>query len=301
MLILLSPSKTMAQEPSVPEPLSEALKAEVLSRTQPCLSAQSHAVIRALKAELRLGEPVAFERVGALMGVSERLARTVLAELESWRPEGTQLALLSYSGDVFQGLDPSSWSAELWSRAQAQLRVLSGLYGAARPLDMICRYRLEMGLVARGALLDALRAALLSEGAPPAQAEGARASLAQLWRPRLSDELKRQLDAEPSVSPQAWALNLASLEYSQALDFEHLELKPCAPRFLDLGPKGDYKVVSRYAKRARGLMARYALSIGASSPQELTHFNWEGYEFVEAESRVEEGALVFKRAALPSA
>jgi len=290
MLILLSPSKTMSLSPAHPRALNQLLERGELS-TQPAeMSVRSQAIIATLLRHVGEDEGRSIDPIRALMGVSERLARGVHQGLLSWRQEGAQTAILSYTGDVFKGLNPTEWSEGEWARAHAQLRVLSGLYGVLTPLAQISSYRLEMGLSCQGELARGLSQALKA----PSSAE--KVSLAQLWRPLIT----QRIQADKATLTSGWALNLSSQEYSQAVDFHALKLSVCAPRFLDLGPKGDYKIVSRYAKRARGLVARYALSVEASTPQDLAGFNLEGYQLAEAESRVEEGALTFKRDALPS-
>lgn len=283
MLILLSPSKTMSAQPELPSTLTALLRRGALSTQPAALRGVSEAIIKALSAEVGSNEALAIEPLRALMGVSDRLAREVHQALMSWHTSGAQPAILSYTGDVFKGLSPADWSDGEWLSAQARLRVLSGLYGSLKPLDLICPYRLEMGFSCQAPLAAALSVALGATQSQPTS----KAQLAQLWRPLLTQHLGELAGG--------WTLNLSSQEYSQALDFKALKLSVCAPRFLDLGPKGDYKIVSRYAKRARGLMARYALSVGASSPQDLTGFNLEGYELSETESRPEDGALTFKR------
>jgi cytoplasmic iron level regulating protein YaaA (DUF328/UPF0246 family) len=297
MQIFLSPSKGMNASPPLPHTLSsregQALLTE-LSASPPSVEL-SVRLVDALTRALGASDEERVVALQPLMKLSPSLALEVNHKLTAWRPEGGSLAALSYTGDTFQGLDAPSWSLEVWRRAQAHLWVLSGLYGALRPLHLIHTYRLEMGQRFKGALSEAVSGVFPSQPTPLSAC-----TLAQLWRPELTRSLGPACEAQGEVSG-AWVLNLASQEYSQCLNAESLGVQLCSPRFLDRPQKGDqtksgdYKVVSKYAKRARGLMARYALSVGASSPADLVGFDLEGYRFDEAESQVSSGALTFKR------
>lgn len=289
MQIFLSPSKGMNPSPPLPSALTSHQGGRSLAEHQPSppLRALSAQLIGALTRGLGAHAEKRAQTLQALMKLSSSLSLEVDQTLSSWRPEGGSPAALSYTGDTFQGLGAEVWSLEMWQQAQGHLWVLSGLYGALRPLHLIHPYRLEMGQRFKGALSEAV------SGVFPSQPEPLSAcTLAQLWRPELTRLLSSAWD-----DSSTWALNLASQEYSQCLNTTALGVTLCSPRFLDQTKSGEYKVVSKYAKRARGLMARYALSVGASSPADLIGFDLEGYRLDEAASQVNSGELTFKREA----
>lgn len=290
MLILLSPSKTMTSQPNYPTTLQHCIDRDLL-KTQPATFTDlSENIVQQLRTHTKENTP-GLNELKTLMKLSDQLTQSTVKLFDVWDSLGQQPAILSYTGDVFKGLDPFSWNENEWAYAQANLWVLSGLYGALRPLALICPYRLEMGLHLKGSLAKAFLKIFHNAVSSEKTASSEKINLAQLWRPALTPFFQNEINESHS-----YILNLSSIEYSQAIDFKKLKSKVCTPRFLDQNLKGDYKIISKHAKRARGLMARYALSVGASVPQDLIEFNVEGYQYSEAESQLKHGLLVFKRA-----
>ena len=178
-------------------------------------------------------------------------------------------ALLAFNGDVYEGLDARTLAPDDLDWAQQHLAILSGLYGVLRPLDWMQPYRLEMG--------TRLATALGS-------------TLYQFWGPRIAQHLNIRLqgEAKPTV------LNLASQEYFKSVDRKTLQARVVECVFEDWSG-GRYTIISFHAKRARGLMARHAITQRATRPRQLENFDAEGYAFVPAAS--EPDRLVFRRRA----
>lgn len=192
-----------------------------------------------------------------LMSLSESLASLNVDRFSRWQlpmnPDQSKQALFAFKGDVYQGLEADTLSAEHIQQAQEQVRILSGLYGLLRPLDRILPYRLEMGT-------------RLSN--PRGR------SLYDWWGDSLTDALAddaRKAGAKTLV-------NLASNEYFKAVRPKKLPIPVVTPEFRDL-KNGQYKIISFYAKKARGLMVRYMLEQTISSVEDLKAFNWSGYRF----------------------
>ena len=213
--------------------------------------------------------------IASLMSISDALAALNVARYGAWSPRFTQenarQAVMAFNGDVYEGLQAATLSLPDLDWAQQHLAILSGLYGVLRPLDLMQPYRLEMGT---------------------RLATDAGANLYQFWGSRIAEHLNRQLadDTDPVV------VNLASQEYFKAVDRKALSARVVECVFED-GKGGAYKIISFYAKRARGLMARWAIQQRASTPRQLEGFDLEGYAFHPAASSPER--LVFRRAAQP--
>jgi hypothetical protein len=177
-------------------------------------------------------------------------------------------AIYAFDGDVYDGFDVKSLNAKALNFAQDHVRILSGLYGALRPLDLMQAYRLEMGTSFKNARGKDLYA---------------------FWGSRVTDSLKKALtkDKKPVL------LNLASEEYFKVLQPKELGCPVIAPVFQD-AKDGKYKIISFYAKRARGLMARYVVENRMSDPADLKGFNLDGYRYYAADSKVDKP--VFRRA-----
>ena len=254
MIILLSPAKTLDFE----TPLTCA---EV---TQPDFLDQSQLLIK----QLRKLSPSA---IGSLMGISDQLAALYVARYQEWGVPFVQgkakQAVLAFNGDVYEGLDALSLSADDLRFAQTHLRILSGLYGVLRPLDLMLPYRLEMGI-----RLDNPRGK----------------DLYTFWGERITEVLNIAL----RESGAATVVNLASTEYFKSVKAKALAASVVQPVFEDWSA-GRYKVVSFYAKRARGLMARYAITRRLAEPDALRDFAEEGYAFDPAAS--DEARWVFRR------
>ncbi|MFZ9252033.1 MAG: peroxide stress protein YaaA [Hylemonella sp.] len=254
MLFLLSPAKTLDFDPPAGD----------VPHTLPQFTKQSAELIQILRA-------YSPERLSGLMDLSDQLAGLNVARFQAWSskftPKNSKQAVLAFDGDVYEGLDAKSLKPADLSWAQEHVCILSGLYGVLRPLDWMQPYRLEMGT----------------------QLPNPKGSnLYKFWGTRLADYLNQQLmdDKAPVV------VNLASQEYFKSVDRKVLKARVIDCVFEDWSG-GKYKVVSFLAKRARGLMARYAITKHLSSPKQLEKFNLEGYAFDAKASEPER--LVFRR------
>ena len=238
MILVLSPAKT----------LDFTTPAQTAAHTQPGHLKEAGELMKLLR-------PLDPEGVARLLGISPDLAALNTGRYQAWRtpftPRNAKQAVLAFAGDVYGGLDaPSLGEADL-AFAQDHLRILSGLYGLLKPLDLIQAYRLEMGTRL-------------------ANAKGK--DLYAFWKATLTGQLRREL-AEGQV-----LVNLASEEYFKAVDRKALGARIITPVFQDW-KNGDFKVISFFAKRARGLMARYALEKRLVEPERLKRFKVEGYAF----------------------
>jgi len=199
--------------------------------------------------------------LGALMSLSDDLAALTAGRYRSWKPPFTPAnarpAVMAYSGDAFAALDAGSLGEEELGYAQTHLRIMSGLYGLLRPLDLIQPYRLEMG-------------------ARLANPKGN--DLYAFWRKTLTAAVAGALKADGGP-----LVNLASGEFFSALDVDALPGRIVTPVFEEL-QKGVYKVVSFHAKRARGLMCRFAIQNRVRKVEDLKGFDTDGYELDRAVS-----------------
>jgi cytoplasmic iron level regulating protein YaaA (DUF328/UPF0246 family) len=257
MLYLLSPAKRLDFDTPV--------TADVAARaTQPQFLPRSAELIAVLKRK-----PAA--DIAALMDLSAPLAQLNADRYRAWKkqvaPENSKPALLAFNGDVYGGLEPYTLTTDDLDWAQSHLLILSGLYGVLRPLDLMQPYRLEMGT--RLATKDA-------------------ESLYAFW----GDRIARHLNARLAGEPAPVIVNLASQEYFKAADRRALKPRVVECVFEDW--KTDrYKIISFFAKRARGLMARHAIEHRITQPEQLTGFAAEGYAFDPAVSMPDR--LVFRR------
>lgn len=208
-----------------------------------------------------------------MMGISESLAVTNFERFQDWErpftPDNARPALLAFSGDVYQGMDaPGSFSARDFTQAQKTLRILSGLYGVLRPLDLMQPYRLEMG----------------SKLANPAGRD-----LYAFWGSTITDTLNQAITDSPGAKA---LINLASNEYFNSVRLDELDHPVVSPTFLDRpasrqggAPRpDDYRVVAFHAKRARGAMAGWIIRNRVSSIKALADFDGLGYLYDEARS-----------------
>ncbi len=195
--------------------------------------------------------------IRGLMGVSEAIADLNHRRFMNWqRPfdlDNARQALLAFKGDVYTGLEAESMTGAQLTFAQKHLRILSGLYGVLRPLDLMQPYRLEMGLKF---------------------ANTAGRNLYEFWGDRIAASLNRQL--KKTGSPVL--LNLASNEYFRAVDAGTLDAEVITPVFRDL-KSGKYRVISFYAKKARGQMARYIIDNALDDPEGLKSYRVAGYRY----------------------
>ncbi|HZY18971.1 MAG TPA: peroxide stress protein YaaA [Ramlibacter sp.] len=258
MLFLLSPAKTLDYE----TPLRP------LPYTDPSFGERSARLIGVLRKQ----SP---RQIAQLMALSDKLAALNVARYQAWTPvhdeRNARQAILAFNGDVYDGLDARSLDDEDIAWAQQHLCILSGLYGVLRPLDRMQPYRLEMGT---------------------ALAVGKAKNLYQFWGGEIAEHLNARLaaDASPVV------VNLASQEYFRSVDLGRLKARVIECVFEDW-KDGRYKIISFFAKKARGLMARYAITHRVATPRKLEGFDLEGYAFAPEPSSPER--LVFRRKMQP--
>ena len=211
------------------------------------------------------------QQLAELMKISDTLAGLNVARFAEWQPVFTtanaKQALLAFKGDVYTGLDADSLSEDDLAYAQVHLRMLSGLYGVLRPLDLMQPYRLEMG----------------TKVANPHGKD-----LYGFWGTTLTDTLNAYMDEQGMGT----LLNLASNEYFKSIQPARLQAPLVNVDFKDQ-KNGQYKIISFYAKKARGLMARYVIRNRIQSVEQLKAFDVDGYYFSESQSRA--GRLVFLR------
>lgn len=254
MLFLLSPAKTLDYTSPVPD----------VPHTLPAFLDDSARLIEVLRRK----SPQA---IATLMDISDPLAALNAARYQAWSPKFTQRnarqAVLAFDGDVYDGLRARELKSGDLEWAQQHLRILSGLYGVLRPLDWMQPYRLEMGTSLK---------------------VGNAANLYQYWGSRIAEHLNRDLAADKTPV----IVNLASQEYFKAVDRKALKARVIDCVFEEWKPAG-WKIVSFSAKKARGLMARYAIMKRLETPRKLEQFNLEGYAFDPAASQPER--LVFRR------
>ena len=240
MLVLISPAKTLDYD--------SPLATEQFS--QPTLLEESAKLIR-------LCQSLTPAQLASLMKISDTLAGLNAARFAQWHPEfdlhNARQAVLAFKGDVYTGLAAEGFSAEDFLFAQSHLRILSGLYGVLRPLDLMQPYRLEMGT------------RLANERG---------ADLYAFWGERITEQVNQALQAQGDE----WLINLASEEYFKAVQVANVQGQIISPVFED-EKAGQYKIISFYAKRARGLMARYLLTRRLREPAELLDFAEQGYRY----------------------
>ena len=254
MLFLLSPAKSLDYD----------TPAGAVPHTQPLFTRQSAELITLLREK----SP---QDIAELMDLSDALSGLNVARYQAWSPKfsarNSKQAVLAFNGDVYEGLDAKTLKAEDLAWAQEHVCILSGLYGVLRPLDWMQPYRLEMGTRL-------------------ANAKGK--NLYQFWGPQIADYLNERLQADKTPV----VVNLASQEYFKAVDTKALKARVIECVFEDW-KGGQYKIISFLAKRARGLMARYAATKHVTTPKQLEKFNLEGYAYEPAAS--EPDRLLFRR------
>ncbi|WP_312227942.1 peroxide stress protein YaaA [Pseudescherichia sp.] len=254
MLILISPAKTLDYQ----SPLATQ------RYTQPVLLDHSQQLIDVAR---QLSAP----QIKTLMGISDKLADLNATRFHDWQPDFTpdnaRQAILAFKGDVYAGMQAETFSDDDFTFAQQHLRMLSGLYGVLRPLDLMQPYRLEMGIRLQN-----------PKGS----------DLYQFWGDTITQTLNEALAAQGDNI----IVNLASDEYFRAVKPKQLDGEIVKPVFLD-EKNGTFKVISFYAKKARGLMSRYIIENRLTTPEQLKAFDVDGYVFDEETSKKNE--LVFKR------
>ena len=255
MLYLLSPAKALDYGTPVPAELPH---------TTPAFAKPAAELIEGLRQQ----SP---QQIAALMKLSDELASLNVARYEAWRPRFTaknsKQAVLAFNGDVYGGLQAGTLKPAELTWLQQHVCILSGLYGVLRPLDRMQPYRLEMGTRLR---------------------TDAGANLYQFWGTRIANHLNQRLAGEKTPI----VVNLASQEYFKSVDRKVLQARVIDCVFEEY-KSGQYQVVSFFAKRARGLMTRYAAQHKVGTPQRLQGFDLEGYAFAPAASELDR--LVFRR------
>lgn len=245
MLTVISPAKTLDFD----------TPAHTDKCTEPRFLEQSQQLIAQLK-------KLSSQEIAGLMKISDKLAGLNMARFQQWETPFTvknaKQAVLAFKGDVYTGLDAETLDQQGLDFAQQHLRILSGLYGVLRPLDLMQPYRLEMGT--------------------PFQNEAGK-DLYSFW----GDTLRESLQSEAALQ-DGILINLASNEYFKAINAKKLDATIITPVFKDW-KNGQYKMISFYAKKARGLMSRYIIEQQIDSPEQLKQFDSEGYRYSEEMSQ----------------
>ena len=215
---------------------------------------------KSLMKSLRFYDP---DNLSSLMGVSEKLAILNFERNMNWSPpvrleKNSRQAIYAFKGDVYMGIDSYSLSKNQIKFLNNHLRILSGLYGILKPLDLIKPYRLEMGTNINN-----------SKGK----------NLYEFWGNKITASVNESLSTHRNKT----VVNLASVEYFSSVKLSGLEGKVVKPTFKDY-KKGKYKIISFFAKRARGLMVRYLAENKIDRPEDLNNFNLGGYKYSKKDS-----------------
>ena len=254
MLFLLSPAKSLDYD----------TPPQVTTHTQPLFTRQSAALIDVLKTKTA-------HDISDLMDLSTALSDLNVARYRAWSKKFTsknaKQAVLAFNGNVYDGLNAKTLSAAKLDWAQEHICILSGLYGVLRPLDLMQPYRLEMGTALK-----------TTKGK----------NLYQFWDTQIANHLNERL----AESKTPTVVNLASEEYFKVVDLKALQARVVSCVFEDY-KNGKYKIISFHAKRARGLMVRYAIDKKITSVKKLEGFSAEGYQFAPDQSAPDR--LVFRR------
>ncbi len=254
MKIVVSPAKSLDFETIVPT--AKYSQAEFLAEAE------------IIQKKLKKQSP---KKLGELMKISEKLSELNWQRNQDWKlpftPENSRPAVYAFNGDVYTGLDAYTIPENKIDYMQNSLRILSGLYGLLKPLDLIQPYRLEMGTKF-----------------PVARAK----NLHSYWKAKVTNAINEE------ITDDELFVNLASNEYFAAVDAKKIKTTVVTPVFKDW--KNDkLKVISFFAKKARGLMVRYIIDTEAKTIEDLKGFDYEGYSFSEEYSNLEKNELVFVR------
>lgn len=252
MKIIISPAKSLDFESKVPTSLY----------TQPQFLDQSEKLNKKLKT-------LSKNKLSKLMSISDDLARLNYERNQEWEtpftPENAKQAIYTFTGAVFQGIDVKTLDEKKIPLLQERLRIISGLYGLLKPLDLMQPYRLEMGTKLK---------------------VGKTENLYKFWNTTIAAALNKELKDDELL------INLASTEYFKAVDKKVLKVPMITPVFKDY-KNGEYKTIMTYAKKARGLMVRYIIDNNVKTIEGLKGFNIEKYGFSDEMSSKNE--LVFTR------
>lgn len=253
MKIVISPAKSLDFESKLPT--SRATQPQFLDT--------------AIKINRKMSR-LSKNEVAKLMDISDKLAELNYGRYKEFQEEHTKdnsrPSMYAFNGDVYTGLDAYMLPVENLDVLQDKLRILSGLYGVLRPLDLIQPYRLEMGT----------NVGLYSKK-----------NLYEIWQKKVTDSLNKEMKKDELF------INLASNEYFKTVDCKKLKANVITPVFKDFS-NGKLKIVSFFAKKARGSMVRYIVDQEVETIEELKGFNYDGYKFSEAETK-SETELVFTR------
>lgn len=245
MLMVISPAKTLDFE----------TPSKTKSHTQPVFLDEAQQLVDVLK-------EYSPQRMAKLMKLSDKLAGLNTARYQEWQlpfnMENAKQALLAFKGDVYTGINAEEFKRPEFTYVQKHLRILSGLYGLLRPLDLIQPYRLEMGTALKN---------------PQGK------DLYQFW----GDKITEELNAALKKAKDPVLVNLASNEYFKSVKPKNINARIVTPVFKD-EKGGKYKVISFFAKKARGLMVAYAANNKLESVEDLKNFNLEGYQYNNAMS-----------------
>jgi len=238
MKIVISPAKSLNFEKVLP----------TTKYSEPMFLKESRQVHKVLKQK----SP---KELSELMDISDKLADLNWQRNQDWKtpftPENARPAVFAFDGDVYTGLDAYSIPTEKLENLQDNLRILSGMYGLLKPLDLMQAYRLEMGTKL-----------------PIGESK----NLYEFWKPIITKALNKELHKGELF------INLASNEYFSAVDAKQLKVPVITPEFKDY-KNGKLKIISFFAKKARGLMVRYIIDTNAKTIEDLKGFNYEGYQF----------------------
>lgn len=246
MITLLSPAKTLDYESPLP----------VIDFSVPKNLRQSKQLIKALRKK----DP---QDLSDLMGLSEKLANLNFERNMNWEPpvkhsDDIRQAIFAFKGDVYTGLSAYSLKKSDINFLDKHVRILSGLYGILKPLDLMSPYRLEMGTKLE-----------TSEGK----------DLYEFW----GQEITNSINESISTHKSKYILNLASVEYFSSVKKDLLNGEVISPVFKDY-KNGKYKIISFFAKKARGSMTRYLVENRIDSPKDISGFDYDGYKYSKSES-----------------
>ncbi|HEA29274.1 MAG TPA: peroxide stress protein YaaA [Leeuwenhoekiella sp.] len=254
MKIVVSPAKSLDFESKLPT--SRATQPQFLQEAETL----NKKLERKTKAE-----------VGKLMSISDKLAELNYQRYKDFKTPFTKKnarpAMYAFDGDVYTGLDAYNIPVNKIDKLQDTLRILSGLYGILRPLDLMQAYRLEMGTKLKSGHSD---------------------NLYEFWGEKITEAINAELKDDELF------LNLASKEYFKSIKEDKLKVPIITPVFKDY-KNGKLKIIAFYAKKARGLMARYIIDKDVETLDDLKGFNYDGYGFSEEYSDLEKNELVFVR------
>lgn len=242
MKILLSPAKSLDFNSQYPS----------LETTTAVFLEEANALVKKL-------QKLSSKKIGELMHLSTDLADLNYERFQQWESpiapsEHNKPCVFAFSGEVYKGLDAPTLTAQELQKAQAQIRILSGLYGILKPLDLLFPYRLEMGT--------------------KFQVTPTKKNLYAFW----GSKIAQQLNEEMKLAGENTIINLASNEYFKAVDLKTLKARVITPVFKEF-KNGDFKIVMMYAKHARGAMARYILQNEIQAPEMLKVYDVDGYTF----------------------